>query len=90
MTAPTTVGRGGGNNIALQDAACSSSHAKIRYEANEEGEQLFVIYDMASSNGLFVGAKEDYKNETSRTYRRALADGDYLLIGETTLVFKKI
>lgn len=90
MTAPTTIGRVPGNTIVLQDSACSSQHAKIRYEAIEEGAQSFVIYDLASSNGLFVGSKEDYKDEKSRTYRKVLEDGDYLLIGESTLVFKKI
>ncbi len=90
MTSATTIGRVNGNSIVLQDNACSGQHAKIRYETIEEGVQAFVIYDLASSNGLYVGAKENYKDESSRTYRRVLADGDYLLIGETTLVFKRI
>ena len=49
-----------------------------------------MIYDLASSNGLFVGAKETYKDAASRVHRHVLKDGDYILIGETTLVFKQV
>ncbi len=51
---------------------------------------LFVLYDMGSRNGTFVGDKETHKDDESRTYRHVLQDGDYLLVGETTLVFKKL
>jgi hypothetical protein len=86
----TTLGRVPGNDIALPDAACSGQHAKVRHETVDDGKQVFVIYDLASSNGLYVGNKENYKDEQSRVYRHVLHDGDYLLIGETTLVFKQV
>jgi hypothetical protein len=86
----TTLGRVPGNDIIISDPACSSQHARVRQEAGEEGKQVFVIYDLASANGLYVGAKTDYKDDKSRVYRRVLNDGDYILIGETTLVFKQV
>jgi pSer/pThr/pTyr-binding forkhead associated (FHA) protein len=86
----TTIGRVPGNDILVPDPACSSQHAKVRSEPDEEGKQAFVIYDLASTNGLYVGSKADYKEESSRKYRHALHDGDYVLIGETTLVFKQV
>lgn len=86
----TTIGRVPGNSIVIPDPACSSQHAKIRAETDAEGKQIFVIYDLASSNGLYVGAKDSYKEESSKVYRHVLQDGNYLLIGETTLVFKQI
>jgi len=86
----TTIGRMPGNDIVIADQACSSQHAKVRQEAGEEGKQVFVIYDLASANGLYIGAKADYKEDKSRTYRHTLKDGDYILIGETTLVFKQV
>lgn len=86
----TTIGRTPGNNIVIPDPACSANHAKIRLETNAEGKQEFVIYDLASSNGLYVGNKDNYKEESSRVYRQILQDGNYILIGETTLVFKQI
>jgi len=86
----TTIGRVPGNDIIISDPACSSQHARVRQEAGEEGKQIFVIYDLASANGLYVGAKADYREDKSRVYRRVLSDGDYILIGETTLVFKQV
>lgn len=86
----TTIGRAPGNDIIIADPACSSQHAKVRQEADEEGKQAFVIYDLASANGLFIGTKAEYKEDKSRVYRHTLKDGDYILIGETTLVFKQV
>jgi len=86
----STLGRVPGNDIIVPDPSCSSQHAKIRQETDEGGKQAFVIYDLASSNGLYVGAKETYKDPESRAYRHILKDGDYILVGETTLVFKQV
>ncbi len=86
----TTLGRVPGNDIIISDPACSSQHARVRQEAGEDGKQVFVIYDLASANGLYAGAEADYKDEKSRIYRHVLRDGDYILIGETTLVFKQV
>ena len=86
----TTLGRAAGNHIALRDDTASAQHARIRVEARENEEPAFVLYDMGSSNGTFVGDKKTHKDEESRTYRHQLQDGDYMLIGETTLVFKKL
>ena len=86
----TTVGRQAGNEIVLADGTCSSQHFRIRVEAQEDRGPAFMLYDMGSRNGTFVGSRETYKNPESQTYRYELRDGDYVLIGETTLVFKKI
>jgi pSer/pThr/pTyr-binding forkhead associated (FHA) protein len=86
----TTIGRVAGNTVVLRDETCSGQHARIRIEAQEEQESAFVLYDMGSRNGTFVGDKETYKDDESRTYRHALQDGDYVLVGETTLVFKRL
>lgn len=86
----TTLGRAAANHIALRDDTASAQHARIRIEARENEEPAFVLYDMGSSNGTFVGDKKTHKDEESRTYRHQLQDGDYVLIGETALVFKKL
>jgi pSer/pThr/pTyr-binding forkhead associated (FHA) protein len=86
----TTLGRVQGSDIVIPDPTCSSQHARIRMETDENGEPAYVIYDMASSNGTFAGSKENYKEDSSRVYRHVLHDGDYILIGETTLVFKRV
>jgi hypothetical protein len=86
----TTLGRVQGSDIVIPDPACSSQHARIRMETEENGASAYVIYDMASSNGVYAGTKENYKDDSSRIYRHVLHDGDYILIGETTLVFKRV
>jgi pSer/pThr/pTyr-binding forkhead associated (FHA) protein len=86
----TTMGRVQGNHIVLGDETCSAQHARIRAEATEGEEAAFVLYDMGSRNGTFVGDKKTYQDEENRQYRHELQDGEYLLLGETTLVFKRI
>lgn len=86
----TTIGRVAGNNLALRDETCSAQHARIRVEAGENKETAFVLYDMGSRNGIFVGDRSSYQDEGSRKYRHELQDGDFILIGETTLAFKKL
>jgi hypothetical protein len=86
----TTIGRVPGNRIILRDETVSAQHARVRREAKEGEEPVFAVFDMGSRNGIFVGDKETYRDDQSRVYRHELQDGDYLLVGETTLVFKRI
>ena len=59
-------------------------------EVKEGQEPVFALFDMGSRNGIYAGPKDSYKDEENRVYRHELQDGDYLLMGETTLVFKKL
>ena len=86
----TVVGRAASNEIVLADGTCSSQLFRIRVEAQEGQEPVFMLYDMGSRNGTFVGSRTTYRNSESQAYRQELHDGDYLLVGETTLVFKRI
>lgn len=87
----TVIGRAYGDFLLSGDPTVSSQHAKIRLEPKEEGEgEVFVLYDLASANGTYVGTKETFRDESSRVYRHELKDGDYLLLGETALVFKQV
>ena len=49
-----------------------------------------MLFDLASSNGTFAGDKSHYRDPGSRVYRHVLRDGDYLLLGHFTLVFKRV
>ncbi len=86
----TSVGRAASNDITLPDNACSAQHAKVRVDQPEGGEKEFVIHDLASTNGTYVGGKDTYQEESSRTYHQVLHDSDYILLGETSLVFKRV
>ena len=92
----TLVGRTAGQVMLSGDTHVSAQHAKIRLETStgeEEGKekekrQVFVLYDLASTNGTFIGSRDDYRD--NQTYRKELQDGDFILVGETTLVFKEV
>ena len=84
----TTLGRAQANDVVIADNAVSSQHLKIRIEPQENGDLQYLLIDMASRNGTYVGSKATYREDASRVYRRILHDGDFLLLGETTLVFK--
>jgi hypothetical protein len=86
----TTLGRVAGNRVVVRDETVSAQHARIRREAKEDQEPIFALFDMGSRNGIFVGDRESYKDEENRIYRHELQDGDFILMGETTLVFKKL
>ena len=86
----TVVGRTTGDLLLHNDPAASGQHLKIRLETNAQNEQTFVLYDLASSNGVYVGDRETYREEESRVYRHVLKDGDFILVGQTTLVFKQV
>jgi len=86
----TTIGRVRGNQIMLRDETVSAQHARIRCETREGREPVFALFDMGSRNGCQVGGRDTYRNEENRVYRYELKDGDYLLLGETTLVFKQV
>jgi hypothetical protein len=86
----TLIGRKVGQIVLGGDAFVSGQHAKVRMERSEEDaeKQVFVLYDLASANGTFVGGREDYRD--NQVYRHELEDGDFVLLGETTLVFKQV
>ena len=86
----TTLGRVSANQIVIRDETVSAQHARIRRELKEDQEPVFAMFDLGSRNGIFVGDRETYRNEENQVYRDELDDGDYLLLGETTLVFKRV
>src|SRR5437899_10032973 len=72
----TTIGRLPDNVIQVDNLAVSRHHAKICWD-NEK----YVIEDNNSLNGTYVN--------NARVNRRALKDGDNVLIGKHILSFKE-
>jgi len=90
LRAETVVGRSNSDFALSGDTTMSSQHIRVRLEPKEggaEGEQVFILYDLASANGTYVGTKDNYREDSRRVYRCELHGGDYILLGETTLVF---
>ena len=74
----TSIGRDAAlNDIAIDDAAITRQHAKIRLE-----EGRFVIYDLASANGTFVNEE--------KILRHVLMDKDAVKMGETLFTFMEV
>ncbi len=90
LLSETVIGRTVGDMLLSGDPTVSGRHAKVRLEpreGGEEGEQSFVLYDLASANGTYAGTRENYSDDDSRVYRYELNNGDYILLGETVLTF---
>jgi hypothetical protein len=68
------IGRGAENEVVLDDPRVSRRHARVTREP--EG---FVLYDLESENGTFVGDE--------RVTRHCLAPGDRVRVGGAELVF---
>ena len=90
LLSETIIGRNAGDLLLSGDPTVSGQHAKVRLEPKEdgvEGEQVFVLYDLASANGTYAGNLENYHEDNSRVFRSELHNGDYILLGETVLTF---
>lgn len=72
----TVLGRLHTNDVVLEDANISRVHAEIKLE--DEG---YAIYDLGSTNGIYVNGKKKKK--------WVLHDGDTVALGETELLFKE-
>jgi hypothetical protein len=70
------IGRIEGCDVILPDAGVSRRHAEIRREGDE-----WVVIDLGSTNGTEINGK--------RVNRHRLAPGDRLVLGETTLEFRR-
>jgi pSer/pThr/pTyr-binding forkhead associated (FHA) protein len=69
-----TIGRGGDNDIRIDDPSVSASHAWV---VNQHGH--YVIMNTLSTNGTFVNDK--------RIHMTALKHGDHIRLGHAEFVF---
>src|SRR5579875_1834035 len=73
------IGRAGGKvecDIALEDKAVSSPHAKLVRSGD-----LYLLHDLESTNGTYV-------NYEPLSQPRVLQDGDLIKVGKTTLLYR--
>ena len=76
--------RQGGNDIVLSDdVMVSKRHAVIRAEHQQQG--AFRLFDEGSTNGTFVNSEPVPPRDG-----HALAYGDEIRLGETTIIFKPV
>lgn len=72
------LGRSSDNQVFIDDLAVSGHHARISV-SEQEGEQVYTIEDLGSTNGTFV-------NET-RVEQQILHHGDAVRIGWAIFTF---
>jgi len=70
-----SIGRSPGNDIVIDNLAVSGNHARLSLDQDH-----YVVEDMNSLNGTFLN--------NQRVRRSALKDGDEIVIGKHSLVFK--
>jgi hypothetical protein len=74
----STIGRDGRRSqLVVDDSSVSGEHAKIRFENG-----VFVIYDLASTNGTYVNGR--------RVEKQRLMDNDMVRLGRQEFVFKAV
>jgi diguanylate cyclase (GGDEF)-like protein len=73
----TIMGRGDHVDVRLFDEGISREHAQVVQEKGDTGARN-ILEDMGSTNGTFCNG--------ARVQRQALADGDKILLGSTTIL----
>ena len=77
----TSVGSDPGNDIVLLDEYISTNHATIKF-VEKDGERIFILTDLDSSNGTFHNDSEE------PIAREELVDNDTVCFGQTRMKFK--
>ncbi len=68
-------------DIILTDEFISSKHANLKH-VNKDGERVFIITDLDSTNGTFLNDAEE------PIAREELVDNDTVIFGQTKMKFK--
>lgn len=77
----TSIGSDDSNDIQLTDEFVSGHHATIKFVV-KDGERIFILTDMDSSNGTFLNDSEE------PIAREELVDNDTVTFGQTKMKFK--
>lgn len=74
-----TFGRSVDNQVQIDDLAVSTEHAKIKIDTDADGKEVFIMEDLASTNGSFI-------NEV-KIERQRLKHNDSIRIGWNVFIF---
>ncbi|MBL4847753.1 MAG: FHA domain-containing protein [Planctomycetes bacterium] len=77
----TTIGSASTNDVVLVTDYISSNHATIKL-VEKDGERIFILTDLDSSNGTFLNDSEE------PIAREELVDNDTVVFGQTRMKFK--
>ena len=77
----TTIGSAPTNTVVMVEDYISSTHATIKF-VEKDGERIFILTDLDSSNGTFLNDSEE------PIAREELVDNDTVTFGQTRMKFK--
>ena len=77
----TTIGSAPDSDVVLNDDYISTNHATIKF-VEKDGERIFILTDLDSSNGTFLNDAEE------PIAREELVDNDTVTFGQTRMKFK--
>ena len=77
----TMVGSDASCQVVMRDEYISSNHATIKF-VEKDGERIFILTDLDSSNGTFLNDSEEM------IAREELVDNDTVTFGQTRMKFK--
>ena len=77
----TSLGSDPSNDIVLTEEYISSRHATIKF-VEKDGERIFILTDLDSSNGTFLNDSEEM------IAREELVDNDTVTFGQTRMKFR--
>lgn len=73
-------GRTASHDVQIDDLAVSHDHAEIALETNDQGQEIYYIQDLGSTNGTFV-------NESKLEERQRLRHNDIIRVGWNNFTF---
>ena len=77
----TSIGSDPSNDVVLTEDYISTRHATIKF-VEKDGERIFILTDLDSSNGTFLNDSEE------PIAREELVDNDTVTFGQTRMKFK--
>ncbi|MDC3378837.1 FHA domain-containing protein [Planctomycetota bacterium] len=77
----TSIGKTPECHVVLTDDYISSHHANIKF-VSKDGERIFILTDLDSSNGTYLNDSEEM------IAREELVDNDTVVFGQTKMKFK--
>ena len=60
---PLGFGRSSSNQVHIDDLAVSNEHAQILVEKNKDGNEVFILQDLGSTNGSFINENKIDKQQ---------------------------
>ncbi|MDH5766776.1 MAG: FHA domain-containing protein [Gammaproteobacteria bacterium] len=86
---PLVFGRSPKNQVQIDDMAVSTEHARIFTEQNDEGQVIYILEDLGSTNGTFINEKKIEKQQLRHTDAVRIGWNAFTFIDENEVDLEK-